>query len=167
MALDGAQLSLGVCRIPPRCFPQEARQAEATGKEGSTLKAPSVAGSVMNTALIARLNGMDPESPYVTQRPQSSYFYYKTSSGAVERRDAGTALADIDAGLSCARFRSAEWLRTERPQWPPSLRAAAEQYAAAVPQGPIVVPSKKSQLDKTQCSVLLSRPGVGDAVPCF
>jgi len=145
----------------------EAAKAEATGKEGGTLKAASVAGSIMNTDLIARLNGMDPESPFVTQRPQSGYIYYQAGGSAVQVRDAGTGLAEIDAGLSCARFRSAAWLRDNRPEWPPALVAGAEKYAAAVPQGPIVVPSKKSQVDRSECSVLLSKPGLGDAVPCF
>ena len=47
------------------------------------------------------------------------------------------------------------------------LQAHAEAYAAATPQGAIVVPPKGQGLDRSECSVLLSRPGVGDAVPCF
>ena len=95
------------------------------------------------------------------------YIWYKTSSGAIERRDVGTPLAEIDAGLSCARFRSAEWLAKERPEWPPALRDGAEKYAAAVPQGSIIMPPKSAQVDRSQCTVLLGRPGLGDAVPCF
>ena len=53
---------------------QEADVAIAAGKEvGSTMRASSVASSVFNTPALARLNGMDPESPFVTQRPQSAY----------------------------------------------------------------------------------------------
>ena len=66
---------------------QEATQSEASGKElAGTLKAASVASSVSSTPFIARLNGMDPESPFVTQRPQSAYIWYKTSEGERARR---------------------------------------------------------------------------------
>eukprot|EP00966_Prymnesium_polylepis_P112415 2600726-Prymnesium_polylepis.1 len=111
----------------------DALLAETTGKV-STKKAASVAGSVMNTDLIARLNGMDPESPFVTQRPQSGYIWYKSGEGAVEVRDSGTALAQIEPGLSCAKFRSAEWLKDSRPEWPRALVANVQKYAADVPQ---------------------------------
>ena len=83
------------------------------------------------------------------------------------RRDAGNALERIDASLSCAKFRDEAWLAANRPEWPPNLVENAQKYAAAVPQGPIVMPSKGSTVDRSQCSVLLSRPGIGDAVPCF
>ena len=71
------------------------------------------------------------------------------------------------SGLSCAKYRSEDWLRANRPEWPPQLVANAVKYASDVPQGPIVVPAKGAGLDRAQCSVLLSQPGVGDAVPCF
>jgi len=145
----------------------DAERAEARGREDAPLRAPSVAGNIFNTAPLAKLNGMDPESPFVTQRPQSGYFFYKTGEGSVERRDSGTALASVDPRLSCASFRKAAWLRDNRPEWPPALVENAERYAAAVPQGPVVLPPKGSALDKSACSVLLGRPGVGDAVPCF
>ncbi len=147
---------------------QEAMQAEATGKEvAGTLRASSVAGSIFNTAAIARLNGLDPESPFVTQRPQSAYAWYKYGEGGFERRNPGSPLATVEPGLSCAKYRQADWLRANRPEWPPALVANAEKYAAAVPQEPIVIPKKGSGLDRSQCSVLLSKPGLGDAVPCF
>lgn len=145
----------------------EAERAEASGKEAPSLRAASVAENPFNSPLIARLNGMDPESPFVTQRPQSGYIWYKNGEGDVERRSPGTPLAQVDAGLSCARYRQGEWLRANKPEWPPALVANAELYAAAVPQAPIVVPPKGKGLDRSECSVLLSRPGVGDAVPCF
>jgi len=146
----------------------EAKQAEASGKEvAGTLRASSVAGSVFNTPAIARLNGMDPESPFVTQRPGSGYIWYKNGEGATERRNPGVPLATVDASLSCAKYRKADWLKVNRPEWPPSLVENAVKYAADVPQGAIVVPPKGAGLDRSQCSVLLSKPGVGDAVPCF
>ena len=64
----------------------EEEQRQATGK---ALKASSVKGSPFNTELTARLNGLDPQSPYVTQRPQRSYFWYSTGEGEIERRDPG------------------------------------------------------------------------------
>lgn len=70
--------------------------------------------------------------------------WYKLSEGEVERRDAGVPLADIDAGLSCAKFRSSEWTRTNRPEWPPKLIANLEKFAEAVPQAPIIMPPKGS-----------------------
>ena len=146
----------------------EAKQAEASGKEvAGTLRASSVASSVFNTPAIARLNGMDPESPFVTQRPQSAYIWYQQGEGAAQRRNPGVPLATVEPGLSCAKYRSADWLRANKPEWPPALVENAQKYAAAVPQGAIVVPPKGSGLDRSQCSVLLSQPGVGDAVPCF
>ena len=70
---------------------QEAMQSEASGKElAGTLKAASVASSVSSTPFIARLNGMDPESPFVTQRPQSAYIWYKTSEGEKAARGGPT-----------------------------------------------------------------------------
>lgn len=147
---------------------QEAKQAEASGKEvAGTLRAPSVAGNVFNNPAIARLNGLDPESPFVTQRPQSAYVWYKTGEASTERRNPGVPLATVEPGLSCAKYRTGDWLRANRPEWPPSLVANAEKYAAGVSQGPIIVPPKGAGLDRSACSVLLSRPGVGDAVPCF
>ena len=63
--------------------------------------------------------------------------------------------------------RDGAWLRANRPEVPPALVANFEKYSAAVPQQPIIVPPKGKGLDRSQCSVLLSQPGVGDAVPCF
>ena len=141
----------------------EAELSEAQGKElAGTLRASSVALSPFNTDAIARLNGMDPESPFVTQRPQSAYIWYKQGEGATERRNPGVPLASVDAGLSCAKYRTAAWLQANQPEWPPALAEYAEKYAAAVPQRAIVVPPKGAGLDRSQCSVLLSRPGVGD-----
>lgn len=146
----------------------EAQQSEASGKElAGTLKASSVAGNLFNTDAIARLNGMDPESPFVTQRPQSAYIWYQQGENAVQRRNPGVPLATVDPGLSCAKYRTKGWLNANKPDWPPSLVGYAETYAENVPQGPIVVPAKGAGLDRSQCSVLLSNPGLGDAVPCF
>mgnify|MGYP006145400181 CR=1 FL=1 len=147
----------------------ESKQALASGKEvAGTLKAASVATNPFNSAALARLNGMDPESPFVTQRPGTGYVWYKLDGEAGSaRRNPGTQLASVDAGLSCARFRKEEWIRANRPEWPPNLVDNANKYAAGVAQGPVVIPPKGSQFDKSQCSVLLSRPGLGDAVPCF
>ena len=147
---------------------QESMRAEATGKEqAGTLRASSVARSVFNTAAAARLNGMDPESPFVTQRPQTGYAWYKAGEASTERRNPGVPLATVEPGLTCAKYRDADWLRTNRPEWPPALIENTVKYASAIPQGPIVVPPKGSGLDRSQCSVLLSKPGLGDAVPCF
>ena len=47
----------------------------------------------------------------MTQRAGSQYIWYK---GEVERRDAGNPLRDrerdIEIGLSCGAFRSADWV---------------------------------------------------------
>ena len=69
---------------------------------------------------------------------RSGYFWYKTSEGGFERRDEGTPLAAVDAALSCASLRSADWIAANRAQWPPALRDAVLKYADGVPQKPIV-----------------------------
>ena len=45
--------------------------------QSATLRASSVRGNVMNSDFVAILNGLDPQSPHVNQRPQRSYFWYK------------------------------------------------------------------------------------------
>ena len=60
----------------------------------------------------------------------------------IERRDAGNALAEIDEGLSCGKFRNPEWVSSNRPEWPPTLVANLNKYVADVPQRPIVMPQK-------------------------
>ena len=85
-------------------------QADRAGV-ATTLRASSVADQPLgpltpNSDFNAKLNGMYPKSPYVTQRPQQGYFWYKTSEGEVERRDRGVALATVDETLSCGRFRT-------------------------------------------------------------
>ena len=119
---------------------EEQRQAQ-----GKALKASSVSQNPFNNDFQARLNGLDPQSPYVTQRPQRSYFWYKVGDGdadGTEVRDRGNAYAEIDEGLSCGRFRNKEWMRTNRPEWPPNLVANLDKYVADVPQGPVVMPKK-------------------------
>lgn len=129
----------------------DAKRADETGRL-EMKKASSVSGqplsSIANNDLNARLQGMDPQSPYVTQRPQSSYFWYKTSEGEVERRDEGNALAEVDPTLSCVKFRSPDWLKENRPEWPPNLRTAVSKYADAVPQKAIVMPPKSAPPSK-------------------
>jgi len=142
----------------------EAKRAEARGADGETLRASSVAENPFNNRFAALLNGMDPDSPYVTQRPERSFFYYQVGESGIERRDEGISLAQVDSTLSCTQFRDAAWLRANRPEWAASLVNGAAQYAAAVPQAPIKVPPRKAPAD---CTVVLGQPGVGDAVPCF
>jgi len=64
--------------------------------------------------------------------------------GAVERRDRGNELAQIDPSLSCAKFRDPDWAKQARPEWPPVLVQRVKAYADAVPQQPIVMPTKGS-----------------------
>ena len=125
----------------------EARQAEERGPGGAPLRAASVKDQPLglfspNSDFNARLNGLDPSSPYVTQRPQQSYVWYKLGEGDVEVRDEGTALARIDEGLSCIAFREPDWLERNRPEWPQNLREKVRKFAAAVPQQPVVLPPK-------------------------
>jgi len=124
----------------------DAKRADETGRieqqRASSVAAQPLGPLTPNSDFNARLNGLDPQSPYVTQRPQSSYFWYKTSEGDIERRDAGNALAEVDVTLSCAKFRDDNWVAANRPEWPPQLRAALKSYAAAVPQQAIVMPAK-------------------------
>ena len=103
----------------------------------------------MNSDLVALLNGLDPQSPYVNQRTQRSYFWYRVGGvdgeiDGTERRDRGNALAQIDAGLSCARFRDEAWVRSNRPEWPLELRNNLGKYSQATTQQPIVMPPKGS-----------------------
>uniref|UniRef100_A0A7S2DBY9 Uncharacterized protein n=1 Tax=Haptolina brevifila TaxID=156173 RepID=A0A7S2DBY9_9EUKA len=130
----------------------DAKRADETGKlareRASSVAAQPLGVLTPNSDLNARLNGLDPQSPYVTQRPQSNFFWYKVGEGEIERRDEGLPLADIDATLSCAKFRQASWLETKRPEWPPNLRRATLKYVEAVPQQPIIMPPKGSPPSK-------------------
>ena len=98
----------------------EAAAAEKSGRE-SRLPARTAAANPF--ALGALLSGMDPSSPYLTQRPGQAYFWYKEGEGSIERRDVGNSLAEVDSSLSCARFRDSEWVSRERPEWPDNLRS--------------------------------------------
>lgn len=124
---------------------KERRQAQ-----GVALKASSVASNPFNNDFQARFNGLDPQSPYVTQRPQRNYFWYKVGDSGdggidgTERRDPGVAFADVDPGLSCGQFRKSEWVKENRPEWPPNLAAQLSKYVADVPQKAIVMPPKGS-----------------------
>lgn len=109
-------------------------QADASGRMSTLRSSSAGASNTPNADLSAALNGLDPNSPYVTGRPQQAYFWYKTSEGGIERRDRGNALADVDERLSCASFRTAEWIRANRPEWPAELANKAAAYAAQVPQ---------------------------------
>ena len=106
-------------------------------------------------------------APFVTQRPQSAYIWYQQGDNSVQQRNPGVPLAKVEPGLSCAKYRTKAWLTANKPEWPPTLVEYAGTYASNVPQGAIVVPPKGAGLDRSQCSVLLSKPGLGDAVPCF
>ena len=117
---------------------KEAEVAEASGRD-TRLRASSVRENPLNSALGAWLNGMDPESPYVTQRPGQAFFWYKEGEGSVERRDAGNALAQVDPLLSCSSFEDEAWVRANRPEWPLSLRARVSEFVLAS-----VLPSKHS-----------------------
>ena len=121
---------------------QEEQRRAMSSAQSATLRASSVRGNVMNSDFVAILNGLDPQSPYVNQRPQRSYFWYKVGEGDIERRDSGNALAQIDPSLSCAKFRDKDWLVSNRPEWPPQLVENVRKYAEAVPQQPIVMPRK-------------------------
>lgn len=126
----------------------EAKSAEEQGR-ATTLRAASVASQPLgplspNSDFNAWLNGLDPKSPYVTQRPQQNYFWYKTGEGEIERRDAGNALATVDLRLSCGQFRKEDWLQTNRPEWPPALVENTVKYVRDVPQQAIVMPPKNA-----------------------
>ena len=137
------------------------RAAEAQADQAgvaTTLRASSVADQPLgpltpNSDFNAKLNGLDPKNPYVTQRPQQGYFWYKTSEGEVERRDRGVPLATVDETLSCGRFRTAEWIGANRPEWPPALVEKTTSYAEAVPQKPIVMPSRPERSAPTTDSL--------------
>lgn len=150
---------------------EEQKRSEALGRDAAPIPSKVVASAQFNNdfGLAARISGLEPDSPYLTQRPQQGWFYYETADGQ-RRRDGGVALATVDPTLSCGRFRTADWLRQNRPEWPPKLVERAERYAAAVPQAPIVMPPAGKQgkgPPPKDCVVLLGRPGIGDAVPCF
>ena len=147
---------------------EEQKRSEALGRDASPIPSKVVAGAQFNNdfGLAARIAGLDPDSPYLTQRPQQNFFYYQTADGQ-KRRDGGVALATVDPTLSCGRFRTAGWLKENRPEWPPALVEKAGRYAAAVPQAPIVMPPAGKEAPPKDCVVLLGRRGIGDAVPCF
>lgn len=129
----------------------DAKRADESGKLEKA-RASTVAQQPFNSDLSARLIGLDPQSPYVTQRPNTNYFWYKTSEGEIERRDPGNAPVTVDLTLSCGKFRTAEWLAQNRPEWPPTLRTAVVEYAAAVPQKAIVMPPKGSAPSRGEVS---------------
>lgn len=133
-----------------RLLEREQAQADATGRV-EVLRSGAASGSAWGEAaddFRARLNGLDPRSPFVTQRPAQQYFWYKTSEGAIERRDAGNPLrsrdADVAIGLSCEAFRDAEWVGRYRPEWPSSLVALLQQYAKDVELPRFPLPPKGS-----------------------
>jgi len=97
---------------------------------------------------------------------------HQVGEGEIERRDEGTALAEVDESLSCARFADDAWLRANRPTWPAALVEKVERYAATVPQGtaPVdleAVKKKDKKSSQKDCTLVLGRPGIGDATPCF
>ena len=96
--------------------------------------------------LRALATGLDPKSPVVTQRAGSSYFWYKTSEGEVERRDAGNPLQSredsVAIGLSCTAFRDSAWVGRYRPEWPRNLVEQLERFVADVEQPAIPLPPK-------------------------
>jgi len=130
---------------------REAAQADATGRAADVLRAESGGRKTPFEELDefrARLNGLDPRSPAVTQRPAQSYFWYKTSEGEVERRDVGNPLRDREAdqaiGLSCTAFRDPAWIASNRPEWPRNLAGRMRQFASDVEQPRIPLPPKGS-----------------------
>ena len=144
----------GIARLEEERALREAdeKRADETGtmqrQRASSVSAMPLGQLTPNSDANARLMGMDPQSPYVTQRPATGWIWYKTSEGDVERRDPGLPLVEVDPTLSCAKFRSDEWLTKNRPEWPSKLRAATARYAEVVPQKPIVMPPKGSQPSK-------------------
>jgi len=131
----------------------DAVRADATGRmerQRASSNEVGLDGGLLkgNSDLNARLQGLDPQSPYVTQRPQQGFFWYKTGEGEIERRDPGLPLVEVDPTLSCYKFRSTDWLQQNRPEWPPNLRAATAKYAEDVRQQVVVMPPKGSQPSK-------------------
>ena len=142
------KLRLGVERLQ-----QEAalRAKESALGPGAVLKAESVTtpqAKFTNSDFNARLLGLDPKSPYVTQRPNQNYFWYSTGEAQVERRDPGIQLATVDESLSCDAFRESAWVDANRPEWPPALRTKLAAYAAAEPRVDFVMPPKGSPPSK-------------------
>mmetsp|Transcript_64477 Transcript_64477/g.144041 ORF Transcript_64477/g.144041 Transcript_64477/m.144041 type:complete len:218 (+) Transcript_64477:677-1330(+) len=128
---------------------RDAERAQATGKASVPSRAGGYIGALREVDdFRARLNGLDPGSPYVTQRPGQAYFWYKTSEGEVERRDGGNPLldreADIAIGLSCTAFRDPSWVARYRPEWPSNLKARLKLFATEVDQPVIPLPPKGS-----------------------
>ena len=119
-------------------------QKRAVADDAADLKRRGAADRAAPTALpvgpelrglFAAGSGLDPQSPYVTQRGQESFYWYKIAGRPV-RRDAGAPLAQVGAGaggkrLSCRAFADEDWVDAERPDWPAPLRAALSRYAAA------------------------------------
>ena len=127
------------------------RAKESALGPGAVLKAESVTtpqAKFTNSDFNARLLGLDPKSPYVTQRPNQNYFWYSTGEAQVERRDPGIQLATVDESLSCDAFRESAWVDANRPEWPPALRTKLAAYAAAEPRVDFVMPPKGSPPSK-------------------
>ena len=127
------------------------RAKESALGPGAVLKAESVTtpqAKFTNSDFNARLLGLDPKSPYVTQRPNQNYFWYSTGEAQVERRDPGIQLATVDESLSCDAFRESAWVDANRPEWPPALRTKLAAYAVAEPRVDFVMPPKGSPPSK-------------------
>jgi hypothetical protein len=122
-----------------------------------TLKKPLTLSQLkdVGTRLTAMSVGLDPESPYVTQRPGRQYYYYKLGEDSKERRTEAVKLEAVDAKLSCNRFREPAWVAEQRPSWPPPLATALETYAREVAPVPVVMPAKCP--DPTKCLSLGER----------
>ena len=80
---------------------------------------------------------------------RAQYYYYKIGGeGSKERRTEAVRLQEVDAKLSCNRFRDEEWVATNRPNWPPALTQALSTYAKEVPPAPIRMPAKGGPLSE-------------------
>ena len=157
----------GTEQAPPlSCFSRPA-SASTARSHGMTSRASAHLEQVLRSESVrspfeaaddfrARLNGLDPRSPFVTQRPGTQYFWYKTGEGEVERRDPGNQLRDrerdVAIGLSCTAFRDPAWVARYRPEWPPNLAARMKTYAQevelpAVPLPPKGAPPTRGELE--------------------
>lgn len=119
----------------------------------------ALADTVRSLAAVA--SGLDPANPYVTQRPGQEFLWYEFKDAppgpddtedygpagdrAAKRRRLGAdkrldaRLAKVDPALSCDAFTDAAWIKTNRPDWPPSLQADAQTLAKKAPKA-VTVP---------------------------
>lgn len=116
LARADAEWGVGCLRLSVYDESLEARKNEESRRRLSPSPSELVGRS------LARLTGLAPDSPYVTQLPGEGFWWYSVGGGATKRRSPMNLRAKAErTRVSCAAFDDGgEYARKER-SWPPLL----------------------------------------------